>query len=243
MSNDENIKKRLNLNLLNEIKTTAPSANHTAEIILCNIDEGPIYDAYIEILSKLKDGGALNNFTIKTIEVTGADSNEPTKPSDLEVADDPVILDNYYQALKHYKEHQDDYVGEKYFVLVINSNDINASQIDSTIRNITVPPIKILVANCQIKEINQNIIINKYGEDDQAYLVADYLFNKRPRELVNFDEIFEVLGGTKYNKIKPTDIDKRSIYDSILAINRYAKKTIGQKIIKNNGQISYQTIV
>ncbi len=157
MSNVNNIKRRLVLNLLNNIKKAASSDAPIIEIVLCNIDESAIYDAYMEILNKLTQSGALNNFTVKTIRVTEPNINEPQKPSELEIAYDPVVLDNYYQAMEHHKEHATDYVGEKYFLLVLNFNDLNCKKIDNILQKTTPAPKKKVEEIVKLLDLPENI--------------------------------------------------------------------------------------
>ncbi|MFA6253063.1 MAG: hypothetical protein WCV69_02240 [Patescibacteria group bacterium] len=235
MTREDEFRENLKSQLLKDIKNKLSDDNQDFfSIYLCDLgDEKITY--YKKILFELQEAGLLLQYEI-TQKEDDASQLPLKKPDDFDLLVNPLAAIDY----EIHKNVQDPaFVSESRFFVEFKKPDLDIEELNK----ITSPRLKIIVKDCKILEANTNTLINEYDEDDQAYLIADYLFNKRLGELISFDEIFDALQGTEYNKIEPTDVDKRSIYDSVLAINRYAKKTTGQKIIKNNGQTSYQTIV
>lgn len=233
MTEEEKIKKSIKLSLLHSIKTIAQGEDDAVNIYLCDIDEPATFEAYKKELEEIKGFGALEDYTLETLK---KGLPNISKPSDLEVESDPTCMANYYEQLQRYK----DSVGELYNSLKINRAEINVEIIEGLINDSLSTSTKIAVKDFKIFESNKNILIHQYNERDQAYFVADYLFNKNHGEWVSWDEIIIEKFGDEYTEaeaIQPKH--KKSIADSVRNINQYAKEKIGHEIIGKDGKDSY----
>jgi hypothetical protein len=95
--------------------------------------------------------------------------------------------------------------------------------------------------NNKLFEATSNIKIEDIKEKDFIYSVCDYIFNyKKMGDKIYWDEIAEHATGVEQGSDDKNN--KRTVYDSVILINKKAKKKIKQKIIKNIGMDKYERL-
>ena len=236
MSKEEKIKRKLRISLLRSIAQAYDANEEIINIYLCDVDEPTTHTSYQESLKQIKNSGGLADYTLETL--LKEMPNIP-RPSDLEVEDNPVVINNYHETMQYHKDVE----GEPYNSLKILKSEINIEIINNLLQSALITNTKIVVSDGKIFEQNKKILIYKYATDTKAYLVADYLFNEAvANQWISYDEIVEHHEGVEINDTDSIKNQRQAIADAVKGINKHAVAELGYKVIKNDGKAAYKAI-
>lgn len=179
------------------------------------------------------------DFTLPETEALGITSEELFKMLK-QMENDKVKIDGHeFKLMEPYEQNGD----------TIIINNLSTDKLDAykerVLRSIQgTLSVKIeFTDDGRLVDVNNNVEINKYGQDDDAYDLCHYLFNQCTHgEWINWDQIDAFITGMRDIVLNQVEIrkHKKKIYDSIRGINQHAKNKIRQIIIENDGKDRYK---